>query len=100
MALGNPILSSALNQINLDDIKKEFGEPPWSRRIVLAEHIAGNVICQPGGFDQNDWHFPRSEGSTIRLGLSLPDTGGPSRTPRAQGEGHRREMSTMAGLRE
>ena len=121
MALDNPILSGTLNQINLDDIKKEFGDPPWSRRVVLTEHIAGNVICQPGGFDKNDWHchnydewwvvlegeidwiiegreddpvhaksgdfiyvpamtfhqiFPKSDGSTIRLGLSLPDTGG------------------------
>ena len=56
MALGNPILSSTLNQINIDDLKKEFGDPPWSRRVVLTEHIAGNVICQPGGFDKNDRH--------------------------------------------
>ena len=121
MALDNPILSSILHQINLEDIKKEFGDPPWSRRVVLTQHIAANVIRQPGGFDQNDSHchnydewwmvlegeidwviedpkdspvhgvpgdfiyvpamtfhqiFPKDEGTTIRLGMSRPDTGG------------------------
>lgn len=120
MALGNPILSSSLNQVNLADIKAEFGEPPWARKVVITDHIAGSVICQQGGFDENDWHchnydewwlvlegeidwviegleepvhaktgdfifvlaktfhqiFPKSAGSTIRRGLSLPNTGG------------------------
>ena len=49
MPLDNPILSATLNSISLAEIKKEMGPPPWSRNIVLADHIAGVVICQPPG---------------------------------------------------
>lgn len=121
MPLNNPILSSALNHISLEMIKQEMGPPPWSRAVVLADHIAGNIICQEGGFDKNDRHchnydewwvvlegkidwliegredkmaeakagdfifvpamtfhhiFPKGTGTTIRLGMALPGTGG------------------------
>ncbi len=56
MPLDNPVLSSTLNQIGLEQMKQELGPAPWSRRIVVSDHIAGNVICQPPGFDKNDWH--------------------------------------------
>ena len=56
MPLGNPVLNSSLNQVNLDELKQEFGPPPWSRKVVVSDHLAANVICQPPGFDQNDWH--------------------------------------------
>ena len=56
MALDNPILSSALNHISLDEIKQEMGPPPWSHAVVLADHVAGIVICQNSGYDKNDLH--------------------------------------------
>ena len=55
MALANPILSASLNHVSLADIKEEMGPPPWSRPVVLADHIAGVVICQPPG-QENDRH--------------------------------------------
>ena len=41
MALNNPILDATLNSISLEEIKKEMGPPPWSRAVVLADHVAG-----------------------------------------------------------
>ena len=41
-----PILSSALNTINLEEIKRQMGPPPWWRSVVLAEHVLGTLICQ------------------------------------------------------
>ena len=42
----DPILSSALNTINLDEIKREMGPPPWARQVVLSEYVLGTAICQ------------------------------------------------------
>ncbi len=41
-----PILSSALHTINLEEIKREMGPPPWFRPVVLSEYVQGMVICQ------------------------------------------------------
>ena len=42
----DPILSSALNTINLDEIKREMGPSPWVRSVVLTDYVFGNLICQ------------------------------------------------------
>ena len=42
----DPILSSALNTINLDEIKREMGPPPWARQVVLSDYVLGTAICQ------------------------------------------------------
>ena len=42
----DPILSSALNTINLEEIKREMGPPPWWRQVVLSDYVLGTVICQ------------------------------------------------------
>ena len=55
MSLDNPILSSVLNHISLAEIKERMGPAPWSHPVVLADHIAGVVICQPPG-QENDRH--------------------------------------------
>lgn len=55
MALANPILSSTLNHIALDDIKREMGPPNWSRAVTLADHVVGVVIYQDAG-TENDRH--------------------------------------------
>lgn len=55
MSLNNPILSATLNTISLAEIKAQKGAPPWSHAVVLADHIAGNVICQNAG-QINDNH--------------------------------------------
>jgi hypothetical protein len=49
MSLNNPILDATLNTISLAEIKVQKGAPPWSHAVVLADHIAGNVICQDAG---------------------------------------------------
>ena len=120
MALENPILSNVLNSISLEEIKRELGPPPWSHRVVLAEHVAAVVIYQNSGHE-NDLHchnydewwvvlegeidwiiegredrpvaakagdfvfvpamtfhhiFPKGEGPSVRVGVTLPGTGG------------------------
>ena len=55
MALQNPVLNAEVNNIGLEVIKNEMGTPPWSRQIVLTEHVSGNVICQNSG-QINDRH--------------------------------------------
>ena len=55
MPLDNPILSATLNHISLEQIKQEMGPPPWSRQVVLADHVAGVVIYQNSG-QANDRH--------------------------------------------
>jgi mannose-6-phosphate isomerase-like protein (cupin superfamily) len=55
MALNNPILSQTLNNINLEEIKKEMGPPPWSRPVVLTDHVVASVIYQNSG-QINDRH--------------------------------------------
>ncbi|MBT3271370.1 cupin domain-containing protein [Candidatus Poribacteria bacterium] len=55
MPLNNPILDATLNGIDLDEIKKEMGPPPWARPVVLADHVCGTVIYQNPGQD-NDTH--------------------------------------------
>ena len=57
MPLNTPILSSALNNISLEEIKKEMGPPPWSHPVVLAEHVVGVVIYQnPGQINDRHCH--------------------------------------------
>ena len=55
MPLSNPILDATLNHIDLEAIKSEMGPPPWSRFIVLADHVCGVVIYQYSG-QENDNH--------------------------------------------
>ena len=55
MPLSNPILDATLNHIDLEAIKSEMGPPPWSRSIVLADHVCGVVIYQYSG-QENDNH--------------------------------------------
>ncbi len=55
MALNHPILDATLNTIHLEEIKQAMGPPPWSRAVVLADHLAANVICQNSG-QINDNH--------------------------------------------
>jgi len=55
MPLSNPILDATLNHIDLEAIKSEMGPPPWSRSIVLADHVRGVVIYQYSG-QENDNH--------------------------------------------
>ena len=56
MTLGNPILGNGLDHINLEEIKKDLGPPPWSHPVVLTDHITGVVIYQDSGETLNDWH--------------------------------------------
>ena len=57
MPLNTPILSAALNNISLEEIKKEMGPPPWSHPVVLAEHVVGVVIYQnPGQINDRHCH--------------------------------------------
>jgi mannose-6-phosphate isomerase-like protein (cupin superfamily) len=55
MPLNNPILSATLNHISLEKIKEEKGPPNWSHAVVLADHVAGVVIYQDSG-TENDRH--------------------------------------------
>ena len=55
MTLSDPILDATLNHIDLEAIKSEMGPPPWSRSIVLADHVCGVVIYQYSG-QENDNH--------------------------------------------
>ena len=55
MPLGNPILSSTLNHISLDDIKAAKGPPNWSHAVTIANHVTGVVIYQEDG-TENDNH--------------------------------------------
>ena len=57
MPLNTPILSAALNNISLEEIKREMGPPPWSHPVVLAEHVVGVVIYQnPGQINDRHCH--------------------------------------------
>ena len=57
MPLNSPILSAALNNISLEEIKKEMGLPPWSHPVVLTEHVVGVVIYQnPGQINDRHCH--------------------------------------------
>ena len=53
--LNDPILSATRNRINLQQIKREMGPPPWARQVVLLDHVLATVICQPPG-TVNDRH--------------------------------------------
>ena len=55
MAVNNPILGATLNTISLEKIKSEMGPPPWSHAVVLTDHVAGVVIYQNSG-QENDNH--------------------------------------------
>ena len=49
MALNNPSLDATRNNINLEEIKKEMGPPPWHHAVVLTDHVKGTVIYQNSG---------------------------------------------------
>ena len=53
--LNDPILGTTRNCINLQQIKREMGEPPWARQVVLLDHVVATAICQPPG-TINDRH--------------------------------------------
>ena len=53
--LHDPILGTTRNCINLQQIKREMGEPPWARQVVLLDHVVATAICQPPG-TINDRH--------------------------------------------
>ena len=55
MATNTPILGSALNRINLEEIKREMGPPPCSRLVVSSDHVVAAVIYQNSG-QINDRH--------------------------------------------
>lgn len=55
MAITNPVLSATLNQISVDDIKKQLGAPPSSCQVVLADHVVAVFIWQESG-QVNDNH--------------------------------------------
>ena len=55
MAVNNPILGATLNTISLEKIKSDMGPPPWSHAVVLTDHVAGVVIYQNSG-QENDNH--------------------------------------------
>ncbi len=55
MPLNNPILDATLNNINLEEVKKEMGPPNWNRLVVDLDHIRGVIICQASG-TENDLH--------------------------------------------
>lgn len=54
-AVDTPILSTALNSINLEQIKAEMGPPSWSHTVVAADNVVGVVIYQASG-TVNDRH--------------------------------------------
>ena len=55
MALNNPILDATLNTISLEEIKAQKGAAPWVHTVVLADHLAANLIYQNAG-QENDNH--------------------------------------------
>ena len=55
MALNNPILDATLNTISLEEIKSQKGAAPWVHTVVLADHLAANLIYQNAG-QENDNH--------------------------------------------
>ena len=55
MSLNNPILDATLNTISLEEIKAQKGPAPWVHTVVLADHLAANLIYQNAG-QENDNH--------------------------------------------
>ena len=55
MSQNAAILGPALNSINLEEIKKEMGPPPWGRQVVVTDHVLATVIYQESG-QVNDRH--------------------------------------------
>lgn len=51
-----PPLALGKHSINLDEIKKQYGAPPWGHRVVMTDQITGVVICQAPGYP-NDKHY-------------------------------------------
>ena len=42
--------------ISLEEIKKQYGPPPWGHRVVITDQMTGTVICQAPGHP-NDKHY-------------------------------------------
>ena len=55
MAANTSILGPTLNGINLEEIKREMGPAPWSRLVVMSDHVVATVIYQNSG-QINDRH--------------------------------------------
>ena len=55
MALSNPVMGPSLNQISIEEIKRELGQPPSSCAVVQADHVVGVFIWQESG-QVNDNH--------------------------------------------
>ena len=51
-----PPLAVGKHSINLDEIKKQYGTPPWGHRVVITDQMMGMVICQAPGHP-NDKHY-------------------------------------------
>jgi len=55
MAPPNSIMHSALNQINIEEIKEQIGPPPASCAVVVTDHVTAAFIWQLSG-TVNDNH--------------------------------------------
>jgi len=42
--------------VNLEELKREKGEPPWAQRVVVTDQMCGTVIRQAPGHP-NDKHY-------------------------------------------
>ncbi|MBK35546.1 MAG: hypothetical protein CME26_08480 [Gemmatimonadetes bacterium] len=57
MSFANPIMDATLNQINLEEIKREKGDGNWSHALVNLDHVRSTVIHQnPGTVNDNHVH--------------------------------------------
>ena len=42
--------------VNLEELKRTRGDPPWGERVTATDQIVGTVICQAPGH-HNDKHY-------------------------------------------
>ena len=66
MSLNNPILDAALNTISLEEIKAQKGPAPWVHTVVLADHLAANLIYQNAGATRQKGHYFHRNLSTAK----------------------------------
>ena len=50
-----------LNKINLQQIKREMGSPPWAVRVVYNKRFGGVLICQNPGEGNRLHYHPDSD---------------------------------------
>jgi mannose-6-phosphate isomerase-like protein (cupin superfamily) len=55
MPISSPVLHAGLNQINIEEIRKQLGPPPASCAVVMADHVNAAFIYQNSG-QINDKH--------------------------------------------